>query len=332
VTIVEAKARLDVTAVAARLFPHWEPATSCKAPWREDNSASFSVYDNGQRWKDHGTGEVGDAADFVAKALDISKEDGLRQYMEMAGGSRITAPAPALRPAVTIIEQDSDTSEKRSKRSRWPALDLPSEEELEALATLRHLPVEAGRWASTDGALRMATIDGHRCWILRSACGRNAQARRLDGGKLTVNGAEVKAKSLAGSLGSIPVGMFFDARWPAVALVEGGADFVAAYGAIHSLGLLDKVQACGILGAGNKLPAGAVASLRNRHTRIFQHHDKAGRDAVDIWAPQIFNAGGTVDIWEPEKAGMDLNDVFHLPAEEREAELQQAFSFVKGLQ
>jgi hypothetical protein len=126
--------------------------------------------------------------------------------------------------------------------------------------------------------------------------------------------------------------MFFDARWPAVALVEGGADFVAAYGAIHSLGLLDKVQVCGILGAGNKLPAGAVASLRNRHTRIFQHHDKAGREAADIWATQIFNTGGSVDIWEPEKQGMDLNDVFTLPAEEREVELEQAFSFVKGLQ
>ena len=262
-TILEAKAKLDVPVVAARLFPHWKPATSCKAPWREDNSASFSVYDNGQKWKDHGTDEGGDAPDFLAKALTLSPEDGLRQYMEMAGGANEPKSLGNL-----VRSHDGDTSEKKIARSNWPAIDLATESEAQALANLRNLPLEGVRWAATDGALRMSTTGGHRSWIIRSACGRNAQARRLDGGVFELNGQALKAKTLAGSVASIPIGLFFDVRWPLVVLVEGGPDVLAAYSTIHRLGLLDRVQVCGMLGASLKLPSSAVATFRNRKTRI----------------------------------------------------------------
>jgi len=323
-TILEAKAKLDVPAVAARLFPHWKPATSCKAPWREDNSASFSVYDNGQKWKDHGTDEGGDAPDFLAKALTLSPEDGLRQYMELAGAANEPKSLGNL-----VRSHDGDTSEKKIARSNWPAIDLATESEAQALANLRNLPLEGVRWAATDGALRMSTTSGHRSWIIRSACGRNAQARRLDGGVFELNGQALKAKTLAGSVASIPIGLFFDVRWPLVVLVEGGPDVLAAYSAIHRLGLLDRVQVCGMLGASLKLPSSAVATFRNRKTRILQHNDKAGYEAADRWASQIFNAGGKVDIWTPDHEGSDLNDVFRLPADEAEAALGEAFDFAK---
>jgi len=323
-TILEAKAKLDVPAVAARLFPHWKPATSCKAPWREDNSASFSVYDNGQKWKDHGTDEGGDAPDFLAKALTLSPEDGLRQYMELAGAANEPKSLGNL-----VRSHDGDTSEKKIARSNWPAIDLATESEAQALANLRNLPLEGVRWAATDGALRMSTTGGHRSWIIRSACGRNAQARRLDGGVFELNGQALKAKTLAGSVASIPIGLFFDVRWPLVVLVEGGPDVLAAYSAIHRLGLLDRVQVCGMLGASLKLPSSAVATFRNRKTRILQHNDKAGYEAADRWASQIFNAGGKVDIWTPDHEGSDLNDVFRLPADEAEAALGEAFDFAK---
>ena len=323
-TILEAKAKLDVPAVAARLFPHWKPATSCKAPWRDDNNASFSVYARGQKWKDHGTDEGGDAPDFLAKALTLSPEDGRRQFMEMAGGANEPKSLGNL-----VRSHDGDTSEKKIARSNWPAIDLATESEAQALANLRNLPLEGVRWAATDGALRMSTKDGHRSWIIRSACGRNAQARRLDGGVFELNGQALKAKTLAGSVASIPIGLFFDVRWPLVVLVEGGPDVLAAYSAIHRLGLLDRVQVCGMLGASLKLPSSAVATFRNRKTRILQHNDKAGYEAADRWASQIFNAGGKVDIWTPDHEGGDLNDVFRLPADEAEAALGEAFDFAK---
>ena len=323
-TILEAKAKLDVPAVAARLFPHWKPATSCKAPWRDDNNASFSVYAQGQKWKDHGTDEGGDAPDFLAKALTLSPEDGRRQFLEMAGAANEPKSLGNL-----VRSHDGDTSEKKIARSNWPAIDLATESEGQALANLRNLPLEGVRWAATDGALRMSTKDGHRSWIIRSACGRNAQARRLDGGVFELNGQALKAKTLAGSVASIPIGLFFDVRWPLVVLVEGGPDVLAAYSAIHRLGLLDRVQVCGMLGASLKLPSSAVATFRNRKTRILQHNDKAGYEAADRWASQIFNAGGKVDIWTPDHEGSDLNDVFRLPADEAEAALGEAFDFAK---
>jgi hypothetical protein len=213
-------------------------------------------------------------------------------------------------------------------------MDLPTEEELQALATLRRLPVEGPQWAAMDATLRMATLDGARCWIIRSTCRKNAQARRLDGEPFQEGRAAdplyLKAKTLAGSIATLPVGNYHDTRWPAVVLVEGGPDVLAAYAGIYRLSLLDTVAVCGMLGASMRPPFGAVATMRGRRVRIFQHNDEAGQKAADGWARLIHNAGGTVDIWTPAQAGADLNDIFHLPEAEASAALTEAFDFVKG--
>lgn len=322
-TIQEAKAKLDIPAVAARCFPNWKPALSCRSPWREDRNPSFSVYDEGRKWKDHATGDHGDAVDFLAKALDIPAQEAVRRFVEMAGGGYcMPAPPPKLAPA----RVPEDTDEKRRKRAAWPAMEFPTEKELEAMATLRRLPAEGPQWAAIDAALRVATVDGERCWIIRSTCGKNAQARRLDGHKL----GDFKAKTLPGAVATLPVGNYHDTRWPAVALVEGGPDVLAAYAGIYRLGLLDTVAVCGMLGASMRPPYGAVATMKGRRVRIFQHNDEAGHKAADGWARLIHNAGGTVDIWAPAQAGADLNDIFHLPKAEVSAALAEAFDFVKG--
>jgi hypothetical protein len=324
-TILEAKARLDVTAVAAKLFPHWKPATSCKAPWREDRNPSFSVYDEGRKWKDHATGDHGDAVDFLGKALDIPAQEAVRRFVEMAGGGYREQSRPTARPTAPLPPADSD--DKRHKRAMWPVMELPTDNELEAIATLRRLPLDGPHWASMDGALRMANVEGQRCWIIRSTCGKNAQARRLDGLPL---GDNLKAKTLAGSIATLPVGNYHDRRWPAVAVAEGGPDVVAAYAAICKLGLLDTVAVAGMLGAAMRPPFGALATMAGRRVRIFQHNDEAGQKAADAWARLIHNAGGDVDIWTPAQAGADLNDIFHLTESELGEALTEAFDFVKG--
>ncbi|MFA7344916.1 MAG: hypothetical protein WC003_11480 [Terrimicrobiaceae bacterium] len=147
-----------------------------------------------------------------------------------------------------------------------------------------------------------------------------------------MDGQSLKAKTLPGSIAPIPVGCFFDVRWPCVAVVEGGPDVLAAYAAIQRLGLLDVVAVCGMLGASMKIPPGSLATFRNRRVRIVQHNDadkanNAGENAADGWARQIHRAGGKVDIWTPDKPGTDLNDCFHFPAEETAAALGEAFNF-----
>jgi hypothetical protein len=323
--IQEAKAQLDIPAVASRCFPNWKPTLSCFSPFREDRKKSFSVFDNGQKWKDHATGDHGDAVDFLAKALDLSPEEAIRRFVEMAGGGyRMPAPRPKMSPIPRPTTEDTD--EKRQKRAAWPIMECPTLEEKEAIATLRHLPVEGPQWAAIDAALRVATLDGERCWIIRSTCGKNAQARRLDGQKL----GDLKAKTLPGAVATLPIGNYHDTRWPAVALVEGGPDVLAAYAAIYRLGLLDTVAVCGMLGASMRPPFGAVATMRGRRVRVFAHNDPAGQKAADSWARLIHNACGIVDIWTPGQAGADLNDIFHLPEAEVTAALAEAFDFMKG--
>jgi DNA primase len=324
-SIDEAKAKLDIPSVAARCFPNWKPALSCHSPWREDRNPSFSVFDQGRKWKDHSTGDHGDAVDFLGKALDIPAQEAIRRFVEMAGGGYREQSRPTARPSAPLPPADSD--DKRHKRAMWPAMELPTNDELEAIATLRRLPLDGPHWASMDGALRMANVEGQRCFIIRSTCGKNAQARRLDGQPL---GENLKAKTLAGSIATLPVGNYHDRRWPAVAVVEGGPDVLAAYAAIYKLGLLDTVAVAGMLGAAMRPPYGALATMAGRRVRIFQHNDEAGQKAADSWARLIHNAGGDVDIWTPAQAGADLNDIFHLTESELSEALAEAFDFVKG--
>src|SRR4029077_6863711 len=69
------------------------PKPSCKSPFRDERNASFSIYAQGRRWKDHTTGEGGDAADFCAKARNLSREEGARLLIDLAGTRRVN-PVP----------------------------------------------------------------------------------------------------------------------------------------------------------------------------------------------------------------------------------------------
>ena len=78
----EAKAALNVADAWRRLGLADKPSKSCRSPFREDRSPSFSVYENGHRWKDHSTGKGGDVADFVATALNVSLSDASKWLLE----------------------------------------------------------------------------------------------------------------------------------------------------------------------------------------------------------------------------------------------------------
>jgi hypothetical protein len=333
-SISEAKERVTVATLGERLYPGWKPAKSCRRPWGEDRNPSFSVYDGFQRWKDHATGEGGDALDFLQRSLDISKQEACRQFVELAGG-RLGAPEVRVqnpRPPVPEPDTLADSAEKKTKRAGWPKFDHLTLDELEALSALRSLPFGGPEWAAIDGVLRgtYSSLENVRSWVVVSSCGRNAQARRLDGKPFDLSGRELKAKTLPGSLAQIPVGRYFDTRFPLVVVVEGGPDVLAAYAAIHRLGLLDKVSVCGVLGAGMRIPPGAIASMAGRRVRILQHNDSAGYKAADEWAKQLHGCRAKVDIWTPGADGADLNDVFKLLPEVCEQEISEAFDFAKG--
>ena len=65
-----------------------EPSASCCSPLRDDLNPSFSVFDAGRRWKDHGTGSYGDVIDFVSLCLDVTLGDAL-SWIETSLNQRI---------------------------------------------------------------------------------------------------------------------------------------------------------------------------------------------------------------------------------------------------
>jgi hypothetical protein len=56
-----------------------------KSPLREDDrSPSFSIYANGRRWKDHGTGEGGDSFDLYQAVTKTNARSAWRGFIDLS--------------------------------------------------------------------------------------------------------------------------------------------------------------------------------------------------------------------------------------------------------
>jgi hypothetical protein len=55
------------------------------SPFREERNPSFSVYDEGRRWKDHGNGDHGDSFDFYQRAMNQDAGAAFVAFIEFAG-------------------------------------------------------------------------------------------------------------------------------------------------------------------------------------------------------------------------------------------------------
>src|SRR5262245_45501780 len=83
--LAEAKQRLRIRTLCRMLGLPGEPARSCRSPFREDQNPSFSVFDDGLRFKDFATDESGDAVDFLARARGGSIGEAIRELKRLAG-------------------------------------------------------------------------------------------------------------------------------------------------------------------------------------------------------------------------------------------------------
>ncbi len=89
ITIEELKLRYNVEDAWRDENLEGEPSRSTRSPFREDRKPSFSVFDNGQKWKDHGTGESGDVFSFIQRSRDCSFREALRIVLDRVGGVSI---------------------------------------------------------------------------------------------------------------------------------------------------------------------------------------------------------------------------------------------------
>lgn len=77
------KSKLTIHELWVKLGLPGEPKRINKSPFRADKSPSLSIYENGKRWRDWGTGEGGDVFDFWEVATGLSKSDAFKELCQM---------------------------------------------------------------------------------------------------------------------------------------------------------------------------------------------------------------------------------------------------------
>ena len=125
--------------------------------------------------------------------------------------------------------------------------------------------------------------------------------------------------------------------FPAIALVEGGPDLVAALHLAWCAGFENRIGVVAMLGASNRIPEQALRQFIRKRIRIFQHNDDAGREAGARWATQLLAADVEVDGFSfagfmrsdgaPVK---DLNDFASIDQDQWEEQrdvIEEAFAF-----
>ena len=289
-TLADAKARLNIHALWRHFGFDGQPGNSCRTPWREDRKPSLSITTDGALWHDFATGEGGDAVDFFQRATGLPQKAACRKFIELAGGHPL-ASLPAARHPKRPAEP--------KPRPVYPNFRKGEPEDFIHLGRLRQIPCQGLQWASERGLLWFATLKDLPAWIITDASRLNAQARRMDGRQWDHIAA--KAYTLPGSWASWPVGIAEAKNFPAVALVEGGPDLLAAHYLTcqeQSGGNKHQKAACApvaMLGAGLYIHPDALPLFSGKRVRIFGHDDSAGRLAVRRWANQLDSVGAEVD-------------------------------------
>lgn len=94
----EAKARYTVFDLWPALDLPGDPKASCKSPFREERHPSFSIFDQGRAWKDHGSGEGGDVIEFIRIATGWTHTEIREWLMERLGIDHHDPPTKPQKP------------------------------------------------------------------------------------------------------------------------------------------------------------------------------------------------------------------------------------------
>ena len=182
---------------------------------------------------------------------------------------------------------------RKPKLPEFPTLERGSRADLQRLSTARNLAPAALDLASERGLLWFYDSREGRAWLITDRARRNAQARRLDGKPWAWNGK--KAWTLGGSCASWPIGLPESEPFPAVAVCEGGPDFVSAFHHALASGVGERVAPVCIVGAGLSILAECLPAFAGKRVRIFVHDDADGLTAARRWAGQLRSIAARVD-------------------------------------
>jgi hypothetical protein len=277
-----------------------EAKANCRSPFRDEKSPSFTIYENGTKWKDHGEQIGGDVVEFIKHAIGGDHSDVRRWLQERIGtleAPRTTTKAPTVKK---VIQYPSAITEGTERHWR-------------AMARERNFNHVTVKFLATFGLVKFMRHNEKNCFIVTDATNRNAEIRNLDG-KLFSNGK--KAYALAGVDKSWLIGAELLNHSPDanVLLVEGATDFLTAWD-LNVIFRQDKSVReskwlpVALLGASCKaLHPECEKLLAGRHVRIVPDGDKSGDDMRDHWTALLQGIGCSVDIVELPR-GKDLTDI-----------------------
>ena len=143
-------------------------------------------------------------------------------------------------------------SEPAVRAVRFPQLEPPSESDIRALSESRNLSPAGLRIAAERQLLWFHTSDEGRAWSITDSARRIVQSRRLDGNLWTWN--QKKAWTHGGSCASWPIGIAEAEPYPAIALVEGAPDFLAAFHHIEASAVESRCAPVCLTGASMSIP------------------------------------------------------------------------------
>ncbi len=282
------------------------------SPLREERRPSFSIYDGGRKFKDHGgDGAQGDLIAFVQAATDWNHAEIRDYFIERLGIDRGSGGnnCPHLQERSGPHNGDH-LSARSSKPIAWPSeLVKGSEEAWEAFARLRGYSYPAV-WTMTEaGILRFSVISGDKCIVITDNERRAAEIRRVDGG-LFSSGS--KAYPLKGVDKSWLVGAALLADGADVLITEGATDLLTALNLyVEHRKAGGKRIWCPMALLGSKckrLDPGLLEQIKGRHVRLVPDGDDDGDRMRDTWTAMLTNAGCPVDVIRTPR-GKDLSDV-----------------------
>jgi hypothetical protein len=280
----EIKQRITIPILAEKLFPGWKPDKSSLSPFREEKNPSFSVYENGRRWKDYTSDKGGDVFDFYQEATGCDRKEAFKSLRKMIDGGTI---------GTSRIIRAQQTLPEEKKEQFHPNLSKPTGEDLDAISNLRAISVKALQISVDRGFLYMARLKGERAFVITDKSRRNYLARRLDGRKW--EHIRSKAYTLPESQARWPIGIQAAEPFPAIALCEGGPDFLAAFGHAFASSVENLVAPVCMAAASYRIPSDALPFFKGKRVRIFVHDDRAGYDAGERWAAQLDGFASDVD-------------------------------------
>jgi hypothetical protein len=274
-------------------------------PLHVEDSPSFTIFPD-HHYHCFGCGAHGDVVDLEQALGGGTRGDAVRRLGEV--------PVAYTRPTTATA------SKAEPERKQFhPDLSGPSPDDLKVISALRSINVECLEIAVERGFLWTGFLKSQPAWVLTDQTRQLYLARRLDGEPRGHLDSKPKAWLLPGSKAAWPLGIEESEPYPAIALCEGGPDFLSAFAHAWASGVEDRVAPVCMTSASVTIPDEALPYFQGKRTRIFVHDDAAGYKAAKQWTRQLCRVVKLVDGFTVDKLIQadgtpvkDLNDLLRV--------------------